>query len=58
MGCNNTKQTSTPSNGKTAGKLNVQGHAEVTETKVTYKILLLGDAGRFKIVSNVYLMNE
>ncbi|KAF0975587.1 hypothetical protein FDP41_005581 [Naegleria fowleri] len=44
--CNNTKQSSSSSSAnRQQNKLNVQGHGEITETKVTYKILILGDAG-------------
>lgn len=46
--CNNTKQSSSSSSAnRQQNKLNVQGHGEITETKVTYKILILGDAGRW-----------
>ncbi|EFC37378.1 rab family small GTPase [Naegleria gruberi] len=46
MGCNNSKSNSSSSSGSSRNnKLNVHGHGEVVEQKVTYKILLLGDAG-------------
>ena len=43
MGCNNSKSNSSSSSGSSRNnKLNVHGHGEVVEQKVTYKILLLG----------------
>jgi len=44
--CNNSKNTSS---GGGKNKLNVHGHAEISDAKVTYKILLLGDAGVGKV---------